>query len=90
MLRPRAEMIPSVTVPPRPKGLPIAITQSPMRILRESPSFTAVSGAVGSTFSTERSVLVSVPISFAFSLVPSEKIASISSAPSITWLLVTM
>ncbi len=29
MLRLRAETMPSVTEPPRPKGLPIAITQSP-------------------------------------------------------------
>ena len=31
MLRLRAETMPAVTVPPRPKGLPIAITQSPIR-----------------------------------------------------------
>ena len=29
MLRPRAETMPAVTEPPRPNGLPIAITQSP-------------------------------------------------------------
>ena len=29
--RPRAEMMPAVTVPPNPKGLPTAITQSPTR-----------------------------------------------------------
>ncbi len=32
-----AEMMPTVTLPPRPKGLPIAITQSPTRIFDESP-----------------------------------------------------
>ena len=31
MSRPRAETTPAVTVPPRPNGLPTAITQSPIR-----------------------------------------------------------
>ena len=31
MSRPLAETIPAVTEPPRPKGLPTAITQSPIR-----------------------------------------------------------
>jgi hypothetical protein len=31
MSRPSAETMPVVTVPPRPKGLPTAITQSPTR-----------------------------------------------------------
>ena len=44
MSRPRAETMPAVTEPPRPNGLPIAITQSPGRILSESPNFTALSG----------------------------------------------
>ena len=35
-----AEIIPAVTVPPKPKGLPIAITQSPILALSESPNFT--------------------------------------------------
>ena len=35
-----AEMIPAVTVPPRPKGSPIASTQSPTRALLLSPHFT--------------------------------------------------
>ena len=34
------EIIPEVTVPPKPKGLPIAITQSPIRALSESPKLT--------------------------------------------------
>ena len=42
MSRLRAETMPTVTVPPRPNGLPIAITQSPMRITSELPNFTAV------------------------------------------------
>ena len=32
MSRLRAETMPAVTVPPRPNGLPIAITQSPTRM----------------------------------------------------------
>ena len=31
MSRPSAETMPAVTVPPRPNGLPIATTQSPIR-----------------------------------------------------------
>ncbi len=90
MSRLRAETMPTVTVPPRPNGLPIAITQSPMRILSESPNFTAFSAFfVGSTLSTAMSVLVSVPTSSAFSLEPSAKLISISSASAMTWLLVT-
>ena len=90
MSRLRAEMMPTVTVPPRPNGLPIAITQSPMRILSESPNLTAFSFfSFGSTLSTAMSVLVSVPTSSAFSLEPSEKLTSISSASAMTWLLVT-
>ena len=69
MSRLRAETMPTVTVPPRPNGLPIAITQSPMRMTSESPNFTAVSLRVfGSTLSTAMSVLVSVPTSSALSL----------------------
>ena len=85
MSRLRAETMPTVTVPPRPNGLPIAITQSPMRIMSELPNFTAVSlCAFGSTFSTAMSVLVSVPTSSAFSLAPSVKLTSISSASAMT------
>ena len=37
-----AEIIPDVTVPPRPKGLPIARTQSPILDLSEFPNLTGV------------------------------------------------
>ena len=40
MSRPRAEMIPVVTVPPSPKGLPTAITQSPTSAALLSPKLT--------------------------------------------------
>jgi len=33
-------MIPDVTVPPKPKGFPIAITQSPILALSEFPNLT--------------------------------------------------
>ena len=42
-----AEMMPTVTVPPRPKGLPIAITQSPTRILAESPKLDGLQRLLG-------------------------------------------
>src|SRR5438046_9979502 len=41
MSRAVAEIIPDVTVPPRPKGLPIASTQSPTFTLLESPQVAA-------------------------------------------------
>ena len=92
MLRLRAETMPSVTEPPSPNGLPIAITQSPTRIVSELPNGTAVSGFAGSgvTFSTARSVSVSRPFTCALRVVPSAKLTSISSASSMTWLLVMM
>ena len=91
MSRSRADTMPTVTVPPSPNGLPIAITQSPIRMRSESPNSTSVSFFLaGSTRSTARSVLVSRPTSSAFSFEPSEKFTSISSASAITWLLVTM
>src|SRR5882672_9911833 len=43
MSRARAETMPAVTVPPRPKGLPIASTQSPTFMTSLSPNETAVS-----------------------------------------------
>src|SRR5882672_517177 len=49
-----AEMIPDVTVPPRPKGLPIASTQSPTFALFESPQIAAGSGAFASTLRRAR------------------------------------
>ena len=45
-------MIPAVTVPLSPKGLPMAITQSPTRAERESPNFTKGS-ALGETIEAE-------------------------------------
>jgi len=44
MSRPRAETMPLVTVPPRPNGLPTAITQSPTWALSLLPNVTYGSG----------------------------------------------
>ena len=80
----RAETIPAVTVPPRLKGLPIAITHSPRRSLSESPNFTAIKGFVGVNFSTARSVFLSTPTSSALNLLPSFMMMLISSASAMT------
>ena len=89
MSRPRAEMMPAVTEPPSPNGLPIASTQSPMRMALESPNSRAGSGLSGFTFSNAMSPAVSRPTTVAFNEVLSCRVTVISSAPSITWLLVT-
>ncbi len=85
MSRCLAEMMPTVTEPPSPNGLPIAITQSPTRSLLDEPKPTAGSGFLGVTFRTARSVLVSLPSTLStLSLLPSLKLTMISSAPSMT------
>ena len=86
----RAETTPTVTEPPSPNGLPIAITQSPTRSFSESPKVTALSGCSGFTRKIAMSVLVSRPMISALSFMPLLKLAKISSASPITWLLVTM
>ena len=50
-----AEIIPEVTVPPRPNGFPIATTQSPTRALSEFPNFTGINFLFVSIFKTARS-----------------------------------
>ena len=89
MSRPRAETMPAVTVPPRPKGLPIASTQSPTEMPSLSPNCTACSGLSVLMRSTAMSVRGSVPSSSARMLVLSCRMTLISSAPSMTWLFVT-
>src|SRR6185437_3181960 len=71
MSRFRAETIPSVTDPPSPNGLPIAITQSPTCAVSLSPNSTNGSAWLASTLSTARSALSSAPITLAGSRVPS-------------------
>src|SRR5215831_5690716 len=90
MSRAVAEIIPAVTLPPRPNGLPIASTQSPTFVLLESPHVAAGRGAFGSTLSTARSVTASRPTTSACKVVSSDKVTVICSALAITWLLVTM
>ncbi len=90
MSRLRAEIIPADTVPPKPNGLPIATTQSPIRSASLSAQLTAVnfSPSSASIFKTATSESASRPkISAAYSL-PSVKVTVISSASSITWLFV--
>ncbi len=85
-------MMPTLTLPPSPNGLPIAITQSPTRLLSESPNFTVGSGALRparSSLSSARSVLGSVPTSSALKVESSLSVTVISSASAMTWLLVT-
>src|SRR5215469_18019464 len=89
MSRAVAEMIPDVTVPPRPNGLPIASTQSPTLVLLESPHVAAGRGAFGSTLRTARSVTVSRPTTSACNVVSSDRVTVICSALAITWLFVT-
>ena len=69
----------------------MAITQSPTLSASEAPKRTSTSGFFGVTLSSARSVLVSRPTTFStVSLVPSWKLTTISSAPSMTWWLVTI
>ncbi len=90
MSRARAETMPAVTVPPSPKGLPMASTQSPTRVWSESPHSSAYSALSVSTLSSARSVFGSRPTMVAFSSVSSCSRTRISSASAMTWLLVTM
>src|SRR5829696_285629 len=89
MLRPRAETMPAVTEPPRPNGLPIATTQSPGRILSDSPNFTCLRGLSGFTRRTARSIFESLPTISALRREPPEKMTLMSFASPMTWLLVT-
>ena len=83
-----AEIIPDVTVPPSPKGLPIAITQSPILALLESPNLTEINLSLDLIWRTAISDKGSAPIIVAsYSLLPFT-LTKISSAPWITWLLV--
>ena len=52
-------------MPPRPKGFPIAITQSPILALSESPNFTGKNFSLVSNFKTAISDKGSDPITFA-------------------------
>src|SRR5437763_2117018 len=90
MSRAVAEMIPAVTLPPRPKGLPIAKTQSPTRVLLESPQVAAGNGILASTLRSAKSVTGSRPMTCACNVVSSDNVTVIWSAVAMTWLLVTI
>ena len=64
IVRSRAETMPAVTVPPSPKGLPTASTQSPTRGM-SSASLTKAKSLRPSTFSNARSLIGSLPTTFA-------------------------
>ncbi len=87
-LRPSALTMPIVTVLPNPNGLPIASTMSPTWTVSTLPS--VIAGRLSpSVFSTARSDSGSVPRMRAFSRRPSASTTWMSSAPSITWWLVS-
>jgi len=80
MSRLLAETMPSVTVPPRPNGLPIASTQSPTRVLSLSGELHRLQ-RLGSARPSARRGRPSCrgPRSLAGSLVPSLKFTWMSS-----------
>ena len=51
-----ADIIPAVTVPPKPKGFPIATAQSPTLALSESPKLTGLNWSLVSIFKTAISI----------------------------------
>ena len=91
--RSRADTIPEVTVPSRPRGDPIATTGSPTASLLESPSTATVSD-VGSTLITARSVAGSRPTiradAVCWLLKVTTSVALPVAAEETTWLLVRM
>ena len=84
-----AEIIPAVTVDVKLKGFPIASTHSPSFRSLLSPIVIAGRSSA-STLMRARSVFLSVPIMRALNSRLSLSFTCNSSAPSTTWLLVTM
>ena len=76
-------------MPPKPKGFPIAITQSPILALSELPNFTGINFSFVSNCSTAISDKGSAPITLALNSLSPFTLITISSASWITWLLVT-
>ena len=94
-VRPSAEITPTVTVCPRPNGLPMATTQSPCCICDESPKRASCSGSAGISVSwiSALSVSASRPMTLAAysSLRPAPTNETLMfTAPSTTWLFVRM
>ncbi|SIN13749.1 Uncharacterised protein [Mycobacteroides abscessus subsp. abscessus] len=96
IVRLRLETMPSVTVPLRPSGEPMATAVSPTLSLLESPRVAGVrSRPFASIFSTARSEVGSVPTTWAERTEPSDSCTSavaFAVAPSrvTTWVLVRM
>ena len=89
ILRPRAETMPAVTVPPNPNGLPIASTHSPGRTSVVAASSRYGNAAVDSIFNTAISLRGSRPITLAGKSRPSSRVTVTDLASCTTWLLVT-
>ena len=88
LLRPTAETMPEVTVWPTPNGFPTATTKSPTRSASLSASGIAVRLSASIRIRAT-SVSGSEPTNSAFTLRPSARVTVTSSAPSITWWLVS-
>ena len=88
--RPTALIIPIVTVKPSPSGLPIAIAQSPIAIISESPSTAACRPTLFVTLSRAISTIASIPTSSAAMWDPLISVISIASASATTWALVNI
>ena len=73
-----------MTVPPNPKGFPIAKTQSPILALSEFPNLTGINLSFDCISKTARSDKGSVPIIFALYSLSPLTLIKISSAPWIT------
>ncbi len=86
-LRSSALTMPEVTVSPTLNGLPIASTGSPTESCLMLPN--GITGRLSSdTFSSARSESASVPTTLALAERPSDRVTSMSSAPSTTcWLV---
>ena len=75
-----ADIIPAVTVPPNPKGFPIAITQSPTLALSESANITAFKLSLVLILITAISLVGSVPKTLASYSLPLVNFTKIPSA----------
>ena len=85
---PLALTIPTVTVRSSPKGLPIAITQSPGFNSFELPSGITGRGSGESIFIRAKSATLSIPISFPLKSPPVDNATWTESEFSTTWALV--
>jgi hypothetical protein len=88
-VRPRAEMMPAVTVCSKPSGEPIATATSPTRRFLTLP-MTAAGRSSRSTLTTPTSVSASAATRRPESFSPDASVTSMSWAPWTTWALVMM